>query len=106
MEMVDDGALAPALRRRCRDLDGFVPIGSRIVYLRRQSVTLREAEFSGGPYIVVLAAVIWHEMAHTEGLDEPQARRREVDLWKEFVRNGLVDGAFGMAYLHELKRRQ
>jgi hypothetical protein len=48
--MVSDDALPPAVRRQMRDLDGFVPTGSRTIYLRQRSVTVRDAEFSGGPY--------------------------------------------------------
>ena len=29
--------------------------------------------------------IIWHEMAHTDGLDERQAQEREEELWKEFI---------------------
>jgi hypothetical protein len=105
IEVVDDSAAPPALQQLTRDLDGFVPIGSDVIYLRRQSVTLREAE-SGGPFVLMLAAVIWHEMAHAEGLDEQQARRREEDLWKQFVQKGLVDSALGLTYLDELRRRR
>lgn len=54
----------------------------------------------------MLAAVIWHEMAHTEGLDERGAREREETLWKQFVQRGLVDSSTGLAYLDELKRRR
>jgi hypothetical protein len=72
----------------------------------RSSSTLREAEYSGGPYVLMLAVVIWHEMAHTEGLDERHARQREENLWKEFVRRGMVDSVLGLTYLAELRRRR
>jgi hypothetical protein len=54
----------------------------------------------------MLAAVIWHEMAHAEGCDEAEARRREEDLWQQFVRGRLVDGSVGLTYLDELRRRR
>ena len=54
----------------------------------------------------MLAAIIWHEMAHIEGLDEPQAQEREEELWKRFVQRGLVDGGVGLTYLDELRRRR
>ena len=44
--IVDDAA-APSAAHRARDLDGFVPVGSRVIYLRRQSPTLRSAEYRG-----------------------------------------------------------
>ena len=49
----------------------------------------------------MLAAVIWHEMAHADGLDEAQARRREEELWRGFVSTRVVDSTFGLEYLAE-----
>jgi hypothetical protein len=103
--MVDDAA-APGAAHRARDLDGFVPIGSRVVHLRRESPTLRGAEYEGGAYLLALAAVIWHEMAHAEGLDERAARHREEALWEGFVRAGRVDSGAGLTYLEALRRRR
>ena len=37
----------------------------------------------------MLAAIIWHEIGHTRGLDERQAQQREEDLWVEFAQRGL-----------------
>ena len=54
----------------------------------------------------MLAAIIWHEIAHTEGLDERQAQQREEDLWVEFTQRGLVDTVVGLTYLAELQRRR
>jgi hypothetical protein len=54
----------------------------------------------------MLAVIIWHEMAHTEGFDERQAQEREEDLWQQFTGRGLVDGALGLTYLAELRRRR
>ena len=101
--MVDTDAV---LSKQMRDLDAFVPVGSRVVYLRRQSPTLIAAEYSGGPYLLMLAAIIWHEMAHTEGLDERHAQEREEELWKQFVQRRLVDSGVGLTYLDELRRRR
>jgi hypothetical protein len=104
--VVETKALPPAQESRLRDLDAFVLSGSRVIYLRRQGRTLLAAEYSGGPYVLMLAVIIWHEMAHAEGLDEPQAQQREEDLWKEFMHRGLVDGSLGLTYLVELRRRR
>ena len=93
---VDTDALPSAHKKQLRGVDGFVPVGSRVIYLRRQSPTVSAAEREGGPYLMMLAVVIWHEMAHTEGLDERQAQLREEDLWKEFIHRGLVDSATGL----------
>jgi hypothetical protein len=104
--VVDTKAMPPGFEKQLRDLDAFVPIGSRVIYLRRQSPTLLAAEYSGGPYLLMLAAIIWHEMAHTEGLDERHAQEREEDLWKQFVQRSLVDSGVGLTYLDELRRRR
>jgi hypothetical protein len=104
--MVNADAMPPEHEQQWRELDAFVPLDSRVIYLRRQSPTLLAAEYNGGPYLLMLAVVIWHEMAHTEGLDERQAQLREEDLWKQFVQRGLVDSGVGLTYLDELRRRR
>jgi hypothetical protein len=104
--VVDAGEVSSAPEKQMRDLDAFVPVGSRVIYLRRESATLLAAEYSGGPYLLMLAAVIWHEMAHAEGLDERHAQEREEDLWKQFVQRSLVDSGVGLTYLDELRRRR
>ena len=103
--LVGDAAMPPDVVVQVRELDGFVPVGSRTIYLRRESDTLREAEMSGGPYVLMLAAVIWHELAHVEGCDEAHAREREASLWDEFVRSGRVDTALGLSYRAALRRK-
>jgi hypothetical protein len=54
----------------------------------------------------MLAAVIWHEMAHLDGLGEAQARRREEELWTGFVATRTVETTFGLVYLAELRRQK
>ena len=104
--MVDTESLPLGHERQWRDLDAYVPIGARVIYLRRQSQTMVAAEGPGGPYVLMLAVIIWHEMAHAEGLDERRAQEREEDLWKQFVQRGLVDSGVGLTYLDELRRRR
>jgi hypothetical protein len=104
--VVDNEALPMEREKQWRDRDAFVPLGSRAIYLRRQSPTLLAAEYEGGPYLLMLAVVLWHEMAHAEGLDEPRAQEREENLWKQFVQRGLVDSGIGLTYLDELRRRR
>jgi len=104
--LVDNEVSTPGQEKQLRELDGFVLTGSRVIYLRRQSPTLLAAEYEGGPYLLMLAAVIWHEMAHAEGLDERHAQEREEDLWKQFVQRSLVDSGVGLTYLNELRRRR
>jgi hypothetical protein len=38
--VVDEDAVPPALDKQLRDMDAFVPTGSGVIYLRRQSATL------------------------------------------------------------------
>jgi len=104
--VVDAEAVPPGHEKQWRDMDAFVPIGDRVIYLRRQSQTMLAAEYSGGPYVLMLAVIIWHEMAHAEGLDERRAQEQEEDLWKQFVQRGLVDSGVGLTYLDELRRRR
>ena len=104
--LVESDAAPAGHETQMRDLDAFVLTGSRVIYLRRQSSTLLAAEYEGGPYLLMLAAVIWHEMAHSEGLDERHAQEREEDLWKQFVQRSLVDSSVGLTYLNELRRRR
>jgi hypothetical protein len=104
--VVETETLPPGHEKQLRDLDGFVPVGSRVIYLCRQSPTLLAAEYEGGPFVLMLAAIIWHEMAHAEGLDERHAQEREEELWQQFVRRSLVDSSIGLTYLDELRRRR
>ena len=106
IDIVDDRKLPAAVRTQVEHMDAFVPEGGQTIYLRRQSPTLREAEFAGGPYTLMLALVLWHEMAHADGLDERGARSREEGLWHEFIRAGRVEGGLGLAYLRELQARK
>jgi len=104
--MVDAEAAMLAHNSQLREMDGYVLLGSPVIYLRRQGATLVAAEYSGGPYLLMLAVVIWHEMAHAEGLDEPRAQEREENLWQQFVQRGIVNSAVGLTYLDELRRRR
>jgi hypothetical protein len=104
--IVDIARIPPVLAAEMRDVDGFVLGGDRVIYLLRQSATLQAAEYAGGTNTLMLASVIWHEMAHIDGLDEPAARWREEELWKEFVMSGRVSSSVGMATLAELRARR
>ena len=86
LEVVDDSELSPAVSKQVASLDAFVPCGSKTIYLRRRSRTLIEAESQGGPFVLMVALVIWHEMAHVDGLDERDAQGREEALWSDFIR--------------------
>jgi hypothetical protein len=53
----------------------------------------------------MLAAVLWHEMAHLAGADEREARGAEEKLWTRFVRDGLSDAITSLRYLRALTTR-
>jgi hypothetical protein len=106
IEVVAADEVLPEIRDRIHRKFGFVLKGSRTIYLIRDSAIIRAADRSGGPYLFMLAAVIWHEMAHADGLDEAQARRREEELWRGFVSTRVVDATFGLEYLAELRAQK
>ena len=106
IEVVAADEVLPEIRDRIHQKFGFVLEGRRTIYLIRDSGIIREAERSGGPYLFMLAAVIWHEMAHADGFDEAQARRREEELWRGFVTTRVVDSTFGLEYLAELRAQK
>jgi hypothetical protein len=51
---------------------------------------------------LVLASLVWHELAHVNGADERAAFEQERLLWRRFIAAGLVDGTFGLAYIVRL----
>jgi hypothetical protein len=105
--VLDATEASPESRPTLLRLDAFVISGNPVIYVVRQSPLLRAAA-SAGPssfYVHALAAVLWHEMAHLEGADEAEARRREQELWRTFVRDQRVDGVAGLAYLSALEKR-
>ena len=83
--------------------EAFVSQGGRVVYLVRQGATLQGALKGRGIFDYALAAIIWHEMAHIDGADEPAAQRAEEQLWKEFILTRRVDSRQGMQYLALLR---
>jgi hypothetical protein len=87
------------------NVEAFVRAGGAVVFLVRQGATLQAASKRGGIFDYALAAIIWHEMAHIDGADEPAAQRAEEQLWKEFVLSNKVDRGRAMRYLALLERR-
>jgi hypothetical protein len=79
--------------------------GENVVYLVAQSGTLRRGQNGAGIFDYVLAAVIWHEMAHLAGADERDAQRQEEELWRQYVLERRVDTGRGLGYLALLKKR-
>lgn len=100
---VDDAA--PALRRRLAALDAFVARGKPVVYLTKHSPVLQRASGGSVFHTYVLAAIIWHEMAHLSGADEAGAREREEVLWRQFLLDNHLDRNMALAYQRNLSSR-
>lgn len=103
--VIDAGQARPDVKATLLSLDAFTIQGSRVVYLVRQSALLQGAVQRQALHIHALASVIWHEMAHAEGADEREARRREQSLWTTFVRDQRVDDVTALRYLEALAKR-
>jgi hypothetical protein len=95
---VDAEQARPDVKATLLRLDAFTIRGSRAVYLVRQSALLQGAVQRQAFYTYAPASVIWHEMAHAEGADEREARRREQSLWTTFVRDQRVDEVTALRY--------
>ena len=103
--VIDAEEAKPDVRETLRQLDAFVVKGNRVVYLTKQSVVLRGASQGSTLHSHMLAAIIRHEMAHAEGADEPEAQRRELDLWMQFVRDQKIDEVTALRYADLLRKR-
>jgi hypothetical protein len=102
IEVLDLNSLSASTRHRLRGLDAFVVQGSRTIVVIRQGGTLRHAENGDAVDRLVLASLVWHELAHVNGADERAAFEQERLLWRRFIAAGLVDGTFGLAYIVRL----
>jgi hypothetical protein len=89
-----------------RRVEAFVRRGENVVYLIAQGGTLQRGQRGASVFDYVLATVIWHEMAHIDGADEPGAQRQEEELWMQYVAARRVDTAQGMNYLALLRKRR
>ena len=103
--IIDANEARPEVRSTLIRLDAFIVEGSTTVYVVRQSELLQGAERDSAFHLHALAAVLWHEMAHADGADEREARRREEALWRTFIRDQSVDAVTGLRYLSALLRR-
>ena len=52
---------------------------------------------------LALASLVWHELAHVDGLDERGAFDREQALWRRFIASGLVDAGTAMTCIARLR---
>lgn len=101
--VIDVDTLPAAARARLHGLEAFVLTGHPAVFVVRQAATLRQAAL-GDPFDrLVLASVLWHEMAHGRGLDERSALTAEQGLWRELVAAGRTEASLGLAYVQRLE---
>jgi hypothetical protein len=106
IEVLDPDRLTPDLEGSLQHVDGFAVPGRRVVYLNRRGQVLEHALRRAGVWDCVLATVVWHKMAHIDGAQEPEAQRREEQLWLQFILSGKVDSGRGLAYLSLLRKRR
>jgi hypothetical protein len=103
--VMDVTTARPGIREHLLTLDAFILRDNPAVYVVQQSDLLQRARNGARVYRAMLAAVLWHEMAHLAGADEPAARRAEEDLWTRMVRDDVVEKRTGLRYLQALKKR-
>jgi hypothetical protein len=103
--VIDAARSSPALQQAIEIAEGFVTAGSRTVCLKKQGFIFQHALKLRGIWDYVLACVVWHEMAHIAGADEPEAQRREEQLWTQFIHSRKVNAGPGLRYLQLLRRR-
>jgi hypothetical protein len=103
IEVLDLDSLSGPTRQKLRGLDAFVLGGQTTIVVIRQGATLRQAEFGDAFDRLVLASLVWHELAHANGLDERAALEQEAALWQRFVSTGLVDSGVGLTYIARLR---
>ena len=103
--VIDVNDAKPEDRDYLLRLQAFIIPGRQVVFLTKHGDVLRLAQQGSRFHEYMLATVIWHEMAHLEGADEAEARRREEALWTRFLADGAVDRDAGLNYLVALKHR-
>jgi hypothetical protein len=92
-----------------RRLDAFVVRETngtlrRVIYVNRQSDLLRQAAAGSTLHVLVLAAVVHHEVQHLAGASELDARRAEVELFRTLLVREGQPSALGERYLEQLAR--
>ena len=97
---------ATRLHKGKPNVEAYINQGGGVVFLVRQGGTLQGALKGPGIFDYALAAIIWHEMAHIDGADEPAAQRAEERLWREFILARRVESRQGMRYLALLHNRR
>jgi len=92
-----------------RTLDAFVVRerdGSlrRVVYLNCESALFKAAAQGSALHIKLLAAVIFHESCHLDGMDEADASAAERGFLADMIQRGLIPAKEGLTYLRAVAR--
>lgn len=103
--VIDATEAKPDVQPTLLKLEAFILRDSPVVYVVKQGALLRGAVAGSTFHTHALAAVLWHEMAHAEGADEREARKREGALWMAFVRDQRVDQLTALRYMKALSLR-
>jgi hypothetical protein len=104
--IVDAKGADDEVRSALQRIDAFITKDARVVYLTSHSAVLQGALKEWALHEHILAAIIWHEMAHIEGADEAEAQRREETLLTDYIIRERVDRVEGMRYLATLRSRR
>lgn len=102
--VIDANDARPGVRENLLQLDAFIIRDQKVVYLIKQSAVLQAARRGAQFFDYMLAAIIWHEMAHIGGADERGAQKYEQDLWTTFIRDERVERIAALRYLDALQK--
>ena len=104
--VIDPSHVKPDVRPTLLEVDAFITKGGRVVYVTSHSEVMRGALKKSSLHEHMLAAIIWHEMAHIEGATEEEAQRREEQLWTQYLMDERVDRVHGLRHLAALRGRR
>jgi hypothetical protein len=105
VSIIDAYESKPEVRDMLLTLDAFITRGGTVVYVVKQSAVLKAATKGSQLCEYMLASIIWHEMAHIDGMDERGARHAEEQIWTRFVRDAVIDQITALRYLQALTNR-
>ena len=99
------------IRQALRPLEAFTLAGKKGVFVNVHGAALRRAMLARDERICrldvhVLAAIVWHEMAHIAGADEAGAQAREEELWEQFLGERQVDAELGLRQMQIYSSRR
>jgi len=108
LDSSDPRAVAAAVvwGKRPEQVRAFSLTGQRIVYVNRSVDPYRCAAQKNQTCVLLLAALIWHEVAHVDGEDEERAQLREETLFRQFVTEHRIEFAAGQAVLRVMAARR